>query len=358
MLLRLLFVEDDMGQRKLFNDALEDWNDANAERAFELVEAKDYPEAEQLLRRQRFDGALLDLRLPGGGERLAGNVLAKACIKQYGIPAGIISGNPADIDQEATHGLLAIFNKGDPNAHENAVAWFGNLWPMMDVLSGARRQIQALGAGVFAQRVWPRWKAYEKLEHLNKDELVSIVSRQYAGHIAELLGIDSDDAIKWHPFENFIQPALQESRPHTGDLFRIDDQIWVILTPQCDMATGKTKSILMACCEESPSKEAWAENIGNLRAASKSAKDKAERYFRALVNQSEPARHFLPPLENGQPLMVDFKRLRTVELEALIESLDTRLAAVSGPFLTNLTQRFGSYVSRVGQPNIDIRHLS
>lgn len=357
MALRLLFVEDDQGQRTLFNDALREWNNAHPDRSFELREAVDYAEAERLLACERFDGALLDLRLPGGG-RLPGNKLAESCLRQYGIPAGVISGNPADIDRNATHGLLEVFDKGDNDAHEKAVAWFGGLWPMMETLAGARKKIQALGAKVFSHRVWPRWETYEALAGVDQDALIGIVSRQYASHIADVLGVDREQGPSWHPFENYIQPALQETRPHTGDLFCLDKKIWVVLTPQCDMATAKAPTVLLACCEQAPDTAVWAENIANRHHESATKRDKADKFFRALINQNEPARHFLPPLTAGKPLMVDFKQLKTVALDDLVKSLDARIASIAGPFLTNLTQRFGAYVSRVGQPDIDIRHLS
>jgi hypothetical protein len=58
-------------------------------------------------------------------------------------------------------------------------------------------------------------------------------------------------------------------------------------------------------------------------------------------------------------MMVNFKRLMTrplVELTGLLEK--DRIASVAPPFLANLTQRFGNYMSRFGQPNIDIRHFA
>ncbi|MCP4621892.1 MAG: hypothetical protein GY844_36275 [Bradyrhizobium sp.] len=189
--------------------------------------------------------------------------------------------------------------------------------------------------------------------------MIDIVSRQYASHIAESLGIDSDETVRWHPFENYVQPALQESRPHTGDIFKLDDALWVVLTPQCDMATQKAPTVLLARCDPNPAIEEWKENIAGLRPdASNNKKRAAERFFSRLVNQAEPALHFLPPLEGEQPLMVDFKCLRIIDLIELQTKLSERLASVATPFLGNLTQRFGAYISRIGQPNIDPRHFS
>ncbi|MER9018151.1 hypothetical protein [Mesorhizobium sp. M0898] len=360
MSIRLLFVEDDKAQLSLFEDAIKEWNEAHPEVSFELMVATTYEEGLAQLSRLRLDAALLDLRLKGGEDKLAGSRLADLCVLQYGIPAAIISGHPADFDRKAEgHEMLAVFDKGDADAYDKAIKWFADLSPMIEVLDGTRRNIQARGASVFYGRVWPRWNSYEALAGIGAKQLVGIVSRQYASHIADILGIDSEDSVKWHPFENYIQPALQEIRPHTGDVFRFEDGLWIVLTPQCDMATQKTDPILLAYCDTEALLEDWKQHAASLKpASSKSKRDGAEKYFRKLVNQFEPAQHFLPPLEDGKPLVVQFKKLRTIPLADLQKSLAKRIASVASPFLSNLTQRFGSYVSRIGQPNIDISHFS
>ncbi|MET4789567.1 CheY-like chemotaxis protein [Bradyrhizobium japonicum] len=355
---KLLFVEDNPSQVILFSDALKDWNASNAMKQFELETADTYQKGFSALNNSRFDGALLDLRLPDGSGRFAGQELAKVCVSQLGIPAAIISGEPADYDPAAGNGLLAVFNKGDSNSYDDAIGWFGGLWHMMSVLAGTRRQIQKLGAQVFSRQVWPRWTAYEALAGISDEQLVGIVARQYTSHIADILGIDSPENVKWHPFENYIQPALQLPRPHTGDIFKLDGNLWIVLTPQCDMATQKAPTVLLAACDSKPDIQEWKNRLSDLKQGSNSKQQQAEKFFRNLINQAEPAVHFLPPLVDGQPLLVDFKNLRTLPWADLQARLADRFASVASPFLANLTQRFGAYVSRVGQPNIDTSHLT
>jgi CheY-like chemotaxis protein len=352
---RLLFVEDDKSQLSLLQDALKDWNTVHGDKSFELQTTDNYESALRDLSTTRYDAALLDLRLPGK-KGLAGQLLADLCVAQYGIPAAIISGHPGDYDVSRWNGVVKVFNKGDSGAYTAAVDWFGELSHMMKILAGTRKKIQQQGAAVFWKQVWPRWGAYEKLSGIQDEELIGIVSRQYASHIAEILGLDSE--AKWHPFENYIRPALLETRPQTGDIFKLDDMLWVVLTPQCDMVTRKAKSVLLACCDSNPPIDTWKQNIASLKSEWSKQRKSAEDFFGRLVNQAQPASHFLPPLEGGQPLMVDFKHLRTISLSDLEDQLSARIASVAPPFLPNLTQRFGAYVSRVGQPNIDPGHLS
>jgi CheY-like chemotaxis protein len=350
---RILFVEDQDDQIALLQDALEEWNRTNADHTFRLEFAKTYGDAIQKLDEQRFDGALIDLRLPGGGA-LPGQEIASLCTSTYGIPAAIISGNPADYDATTGHGMLAVFDKGDSDAYEKALSWFREQSHMMKVIGATRKNIQKHGAFVFSRQVWPRWKSYENIADIDDDQLAAIVSRQYASHIAEVLGIDSEENFRWHPFENYIYPPLAEAKANTGDIFKIDDKLWIIMTPQCDMAAEKAETVLLALCESQPNLEDWKASIADLQQdVSARRKEVARKFFDRLINQNEPAKHFLPPLVDGQPIMVNFKILSTVLLSDLKKQMEARIASVAAPFLPNISQRFGAYIGRIGQPNLD-----
>lgn len=361
--MRILFVDDDEAQRDLFTDAVKDWNEANPGKKFDPVICEDAADARDSLEKIRFDCALFDLKFraeTGAGLALTGNELAQIGLESNGIPIGIISGQPDDLaPQLAERRLLKTFVKRE-GACDEAVSWLGSLWQLMEVLGAARRQIQRSGAEIFAKRIWPRWEeAYSKIKNVDQPQLEAIVTRQYAGHIAELLGIDDPANPGWHPFENYIDPALQENRAHTGDLFRIDGEIWVVLTPQCDMATQKVESVLLAHCDPNLV-ENWFAKVKSLAeadAAGTRSKNLGS-YFTNLINQNvDVSLHFLPPLK-GNPLMVNFKRLTMKPLTEVNAGLrQNRIASVSPPFLTNLTQRFGNYISRTGQPNIEIRYF-
>jgi CheY-like chemotaxis protein len=357
----ILFVEDKPADMQLFTDAVSAWNEANAPKTFRIVNAMDVAQATELLANVRIDCALFDLKLPKSAEDkspsiLGGSDLARVGLQDNGIPVGVISGDPADFDPEVKKlGPIEVFNKGDTDAQEKAVAWLGDQWQMMDVLAGVRQGIRQSGASVFSKRVWPRWKYYSdigKLEHVSLDK---IVTRQYAGHIAEMLGFEGEGNSDWHPVEVYVEPALQENRPHTGDIFDLDDGRWVVLSPQCDMATKKAKLVLMAFCQQDALPN-WAKHVGELTGGvSNGAAKERDKFFNRLINQDAPAAHFLPPIRDGNPMLVDFRNVKSMPLGDLDAVLNRRVASISSPFLSNLVQRYGAHVSRTGQPNIDIK---
>lgn len=359
----LLVVEDEDRMILLVRDALEAWNEAKGQdaRRFKPTFVKSLEGAAKELLDRKIDCALIDLRLPpedGGKQTDAsnGNSLAASLLREVGIPVAIISGHPGETEPGLLEGnTVRAFEKAD-DGYEKAVDWLSEQWALMDALRIVRQKLERSTAEVFAQRIWPSWSQIEAAIGHDRERLATVIARQYASHTAELLGQDSSG--DWHPFENFIIPSYISERAHTGDIFLLDGVCWIVLTPQCDMATGKVPNVLLAECVLGAEK--WSENVAALRAADSVGKKKdPTKFLRNFVNQNlSVSIHFLPPLPGtSDPLLVQFGKIRTMPLEDLNGNLGARIASVSPPFLGNLVQRFGSFISRTGQPNINVEHL-
>ncbi|WP_299567920.1 response regulator [uncultured Sulfitobacter sp.] len=359
----ILVVEDEDRMITLLSDALEDWNAANEgnARRFDAIFVKSPEGAVRELYARKVDCALIDLRIPPneGSEKTDaenGNALATALLRENGIPVAIISGHPGEAEPGLVDGeTVRAFEKAD-DGYEDAVAWLASQWELMNALRAVRQKLERSTAEVFARRIWPYWSQIADTIGHDNEKLATAIARQYASHTAELLG--QDGSSEWHPFENFIVPSYIADRPHTGDIFVLEGVTLIVLTPQCDMATGKVPNVLLAECTLGA--EHWAENVAALRAATSNNKRKEPtKFLRTFVNQNLPASvHFLPPLPGSEePVLVQFSNIRTMPLADLNEQLDARVASVSPPFLSNLVQRFGAFISRTGQPNIGVEHL-
>lgn len=362
--LNLLFVEDDPKVVDLFERELEAWHAASEGRTFRLEVIDNAPEAWDALKRRRYDGALFDLRIPTegpAGTEPQGNELARYAKEKMGIPVAIMTANPNELVGELDDDdLVEVFFKNKADAYTKAMEWVGSWWDMMEAVHGARTRLREASTEIFVKRIWPSWSQYSALlkEGAGAKTVNTIVTRQYVSHAAELLGLDGPDSTKWHPFEAYVVPSLSDHRVSTGDLFPIDGKIWVVLSPACDLAQRKLDQVMLVECIEAPPE--WAEKITKLKeAADPGQKDKAGRYFRDLINQNNGATsHFLPPLPGSQqPLTVKFGSIRAESLDDLDKRIKDRLGSISAPFLTNLTQRFGAYISRVGQPDIDVDYF-
>lgn len=359
----ILVVEDEDRMITLLSDALEDWNSANEAnlRRFDVVFVKSPEGAAREVYAKKLDCALIDLRLPPDEvsektDAEIGNTLAAALLREHGIPVAIISGHPGEAEPTLVDGeTVKAFEKAD-DGYEQAVAWLASQWELMDALRSVRQKLEQSTAEIFARRIWPHWSQIADTIGHDNEKLATVIARQYASHTVELLG--QNDTGDWHPFENFIVPSYNADRAHTGDIFLIEDINWIVLTPQCDMATGKVPNVLLAECALGT--DQWAENVAALRAAKSNNKRKEPaKFLRNYVNQNLPASvHFLPPLPGSEePVFVQFGRIRTIPLADLNKQLDARVVSVSPPFLSNLVQRFGAFISRTGQPNIGVDHL-
>lgn len=359
----ILFVEDKEQQRDLFATTVDEWNHTNAEqgRRFVVQTCGSFASGKEALTNFRFDCALFDLRLPGppDGPREvpSGNDLALIGLHENGIPVGIITGLQDDLAQELEESeTVRIFDKGDGDSYANAIGWFASQWSMMEALASARKHMQGLAADVFVKRMWPQWSTISAAAGDDSERLVRIVTRQYVNQMGELLGLEQGGG--WHPFECYISPSMEPDRAQTGDVFELDGGRWVVLTPQCDMANGKSENVLLAFCDPDHLND-WDANVTKLREATAEQVGKRSTYFRNLINQKEPAWHFMPALPGEtKPLMVQFTKLMTKSLAELNGNLGSRKASVSAPFLSNLIQRFGAYISRTGQPNLDVNHFT
>ncbi|WP_421950796.1 hypothetical protein [Pelagibacterium sp.] len=357
----LLLVEDDEAQIDRVDTSIQEWNNENQENArqIRLISAKNEIEANEKLAESRIDCAIVDIRIPedGGKENAKfGNELIREIFSTRGIPVAIFSGNLAEVDKEIA-GLEHVkqFPKGDAGSVGRAIEWLARNWDMMELLRGSREEIEKASAAIFNKRLWPHWSEFPG--DLEPQEKVKIIARQYGSHLVELLGIENPENSKWHPYEAYIHPSANEDRAHTGDIFELaKDEFWIVLSPQCDMATQKISNVLLARCKVG--EEEWEAAIKKIQEANgDGAKiSKEQKRLRKFVNQNiETRRHFLPPLHsNDKPMMVDFGDTQTIPLSELNKKLDLRRATVSAPFLSNLIQRFGSHISRTGQPNIDV----
>lgn len=359
----MLVVEDEERMVALVKDALDEWNDANEadQKVFQAIFVASVEEAMEAISNSKIDCALVDLRLPlseetGKTNADNGNRLAAELLRKTGIPVAIISGNIGEAEPALVDGktIKAFEKAGD--GYEDAVGWLGEQWELMKALKSVRRKLEASTAEVFARRIWPNWEQIIGSIGHDQETLVTVIARQYASHTAELLGQNSEGS--WHPFESYIVPSYLDDRAHTGDVFTFNGLKWIVLTPQCDMATGKVQNVLLAECQIGPAE--WEQKVTALKAATNDdQKKKPTRFLMDHVNQNLPAsKHFLPPIPGtNEPLLVQFGSVQTMPLEELNKQLADRSASVSPPFLSNLVQRFGSYISRTGQPNIGAEHF-
>jgi CheY-like chemotaxis protein len=353
----ILIVEDDQDTRDVWSRDVKDFNRTpDAPLEFNITFAFNKQQALSLLSRTRFDCAVIDLRLPDGdAEKVAvqplGNEVLQELLIQVGIPAVVYSAFDGEASESIRSSNIRVHSKrGGEGA--KILALFAAQADLMTAMEATRSRIAKETALLFHRSIWHRWETRWSRE-ADKTIISEVIARQTVSHIADALG---QIPLNFHPDEFYVVPALHIERIDTGDLIDLDGLAHVVLTPRCNMANSPPSHILLAVCSEMPE---WAEWKGHLLAGNAKQKDRAAKDLRNHATQGHGiATHFLPPLNDLGPWLVNFQEVRTMKSEDMATLLPKRFASVAPHFVPNLVQRYSSYLGRIGQPNISTDILS
>lgn len=352
----ILIAEDDEEAIASWKRDVTEFN-RNANRPFTYIAeyVKSKRAALRALDRIRVNCAAVDLRLPeeDGGEQNepVGNDVLQRVLLEVGIPAVVYSGYPAEASDEVRSSRINIITKKGGGAME-ALQWLAGHDSLMSAMESARKQIATETAKLFSKSIWPRWE--ESWKDINNQEtLATVITRQTISHVAEQLGMPPNHH---HPEEFYIVPPLAADLLGTGDMVKIGDDVFVVVTPRCNMARDQYPAhIMLAMCK--PMGDQWTA-IRDGFGGNADKREKAGKTLHDLATQGHStSTHFLPSRGNQGPWLADFREIRTVPSEQVPELLRTRFASIASQFVPNLVQRYAAYLGRIGQPDLDERVL-
>lgn len=348
--LKVLIVEDEDSKLAEWAAAIAAHNADFDDKGYKLEwqSAKSVSTAKELLTSHAFDAAVVDLRLQleeGESENnTTGNHLLSYILEFHPLGVVVHTGqrNDAEIPSFATP-QVKILDKGD--GLDPVFAWLEENREVFVRLRDAKSILNRETAKMFFKSIWPRWRNWSVTE--NKEQLTHVVARHVVAHIHDSLLAASNDST--HSEEAYFVPPLKD-RLDTGDLVRIDDKVWIVVTPRCDLANqGKVKTVALAACEDISGE--WVKL--NLPPKSKTNDQQIQKITQ---HRGSHRQHFLFPLVdlNGRtngPWMVSFDELMIVPVAEVKDRLDSgRFAALSPLFVPSLVERLGAYFSRIGTP--------
>ncbi|MEF3082721.1 hypothetical protein V3391_10955 [Luteimonas sp. SMYT11W] len=349
-----MIVEDEALAIESWDRDIQDFNRrANKAFAFTQSYARSKQEALEKLARQRFDCAVVDLRLPNSPEEHGtgvpvGNDVLHGVLSNLGIPAWVYSGYESEVSDEVKASNIKVARK-EGGASTAILEDFEKQAGLMDAMDQMRCKVAQETSLLFNRSIWPRWE--ERWATREDRELIKgIITRQTVAHVADALS----QAPAHHPDEFYVVPALYADRLETGDILTHEEETLIVLTPRCNLANKLPTKIVFAVCAPC---EAWAQWQGDLGGSSK-AKERAEDDIGKHATQGHAiATHFMPPLETRGPWLVDFRELRVIDSSKVAELLKQRIATVAPQFIANLVQRHSAYIGRIGQPDLNARLL-
>lgn len=184
-------------------------------------------------------------------------------------------------------------------------------------------------------------------DSLSKDNIKSIVGDDYINHE------------KVHPMEFYIYPANEITDYTNGDILLRDDEVFVILTPSCDMVkrqnSMKAERILLAetkLIEKSlffkKYHKAKTENQEDVELSK-------ENLHRFVGSRCGDRFFFLPGTAFIQNRYIDFQYVSLVTPKELTSF--TKIAKLDSPYAQSMTSSFIRYYNRIGFPDIDTEYV-
>jgi len=338
-MLYILLVEDQQDNIEAWNDRANVHNADAAAHGFsvETVTAPSVAEAQRILQTQKPDAVVVDLRLQVATGQMEpndhGNALVRYALGAHPVAIAIYTGQR----QEAEAGVpqVEVFDRGD--GLDPVFAWLSRQYVMLLQLRATREAVERETARVFFRSIWPRWKNWAGADGTG---VGGMLARHVVAHVHDAL-LDADGGAA-HPEETYFIPAIKE-RLDTGDLIGNGGDLWIVVTPRCDLANeGKVVTILVARCAD----------------ISKRWNEKPKERLRIAQNDGSHKLHFLPPMldQKGEqlgPWFVHFHDLKAVAVAQVPSELtEKRWASLAPQFVPSLVERFGAYFSRIGTPSL------
>lgn len=343
--LRVLFIDDDNRNHDLWKEAVDEHNTDSDRFGFRIDYewSKSAEEAEARLEINRYDVAVVDLRLRGDGVVISddedGNHVVKSILSKQAMGVVVFSGQAKDA-AEFTCGQIRIIDRAD-GVHA-VLEWIRSQSQILTSLRFVKKNFEEQAARIFFTSIWPRWQTWANSIKEN-DVLTKLLSRHVIAHAHDSMLLA--DGTQVHPEETYFVPPINLSI-NTGDLLFLNNEVWIIVTPRCDMAhANKVNRIVLAKCKDVSEK--WA-----------AAQKNSEAKKRMSQHEQSPKQHFLPALTRPDgstlgPWMTQFHDLETIASEHGHKDLPSlRFASLAPQFIPSLSERFGAYFSRIGTPDV------
>ena len=345
--LRILLVEDCEEDVKMCQAAVRRFKDEN-HRDIDLVVCKTLNEGLDKVDNY-FDGAIIDLRLNGGGNE-GNEVIRKIKESYFRIPVAILTGTPSNTDAEAA--CIGIFKKGE-TAYTDLFKQFAAIYATgLTRILGGRGRIEETLSRVFQECLLPeksrnKWIGYAREE---PEQTEKALLRHTVNHLMHLLDDDTDS---FKPEEMYIYPPLHEGI-HTGGIVRSKEnsRYFVVLNPACDLVPRKGGAFKTDCILVAEVEEKNIVVTAVLADTVKPDKKKA-KVTELLKNNHSNYYHWLPKTDFFEGGFLNFRHVHTLSPQEFEQKFGKPCIQISSPFVKDIVARFSSYYARQGQPEIE-----
>lgn len=221
--------------------------------------------------------------------------------------------------------------------------------------------------------VYPKWNEFNKIK--DNVSLNYLIIRRLAyslskDQIFKLLELE-DHTHKLHPMEFYVCPPISEEY-ETGDILKLNDSYFVVLTPSCDLELRedghrKATRVMLSKCElltDNIKYIKYMEAKSNLSNCVLSPDSPGYKTIQTQFNNCKTNLEyiikphgadryfFLPKTFFIENLIIDFEKIITVEYTELINYI--KIAKIDDPIAQSMISSFIRWYNRVGFDDIDM----
>ncbi len=350
--IRVLIVEDDENQQKLYDKAIREFNSEHPQEEIYPDFKKTLKEAMNSLESAPYDAAIIDLRLRKDTNEAEGNEIIRKIRESQRYPVIVVSGFVGELDAEFEEetDVFRIIKRTECDTSSILTIiseWYSSgITRFSEVLTSVNQTLHEIFWRDIAKN-WNVWKEdagdIENLEKIIKRYLTSIL----VGRLR--LNADAAGFEKMHPAEVYFIPPLKQDY-FTGDILMKGNDYYLILSPACDMVVRDNKpkkaEIILTCRLIPLNKRV---EFASLVSTNKPNINKVENI---IQNNGGNRYHFLPPYGELGGFVIDFQDVNQIPVSELKSY--KRKAEITDFFLSNIIARFSAYYSRQGQPELDV----
>lgn len=362
MNLKLLIVEDDPVVITTYERGIKAFNlDSDIKVLFEVSKDKISALEELNNNINVFDAAIVDLDLLGTtGEDKSGNDIIRLIKNNLRFPVFVISGTPHNLDEDLREesSLFRIKARGEEGDY---------LFEIMQIYkTGITKILNRTGTiekyitNIFWKHISNSLDLWINDETRSEEDKHKSLLRYTLLHIQEYLELTAESNFEdYHPAEVYITPPIKD-KVFTGDIIvdKESHQLFIVLTPSCDLAQAKAKDILIVAIDGYRD-GILSEKLSILKKGTASDEEinSANDNLESLIKNSFSNKyHFLPKYRNISGGLINFQKVQSCRYRDFDKKFE-RIASINSNFTKDIVARFSYYYSRQGSPDFNTNEV-
>ena len=359
--IRILIVEDKEDNRVSYQDTIDLFNKKHFY-SINPTMVENLQEGLRELDSNHFDGAIIDLKLSGDNDdHVEGNEIIKGILNIRRIPILVYSAFLGDLDADIDkHGRFFQKFKKEEDLNVLLQELHAIYSTGITKILGKNGRLRELIDRAF----WDHLS--ESLEYWFKEKNESTLLRYILTHVQEMLDLDENQGfVKYNPAEFYIRPSIKPS-VFTGSILQHSEsgKNHIVLSPACDLAQAKAKSIVLA--EIEPLTIELVTGNKNILKKKQKENPTPEEYEKEYDKRSEAKNvlvrlfsnnyankyHYMPKTNWFDGGLVNFQNISSQPFKTIDEEYEV-IAVVTANFIKDVIARYSYYYSRQGSPDFD-----